>query len=257
MINTISILTFHSLDDSGSAISFPPERFQNIIRELQGKGYQSIGLSEVADWISGKISFHSPTVAITFDDGFENVYHHAFPVLEEAGFRATVFLTTGHCGAQNDWPSQSPGVPILPMLTWQQILEMGRAVFSVQAHTKTHPYLSRLSLTQAQEEIVSSKKDIEDHLGKPVDFFCYPYGDFNQHVYDFVRENFNGACSVQIDVTTAASDVYRLPRIDMYYFSGTTTSVFFISPLFKPYLHLRKILRRVRQLGMSYSYKVE
>lgn len=248
MVKQLLILTFHSLDDSGSAISFPPQQFHRVINDLKEKGYRNYSLKDAVEWLRGEKELDSRGVVITFDDGFQSLYTHAFPVLEEAGFHATLFLTTGYCGKQNNWETQPPGLPVLPILTWDQVVEMSQSVFSIQPHTRTHPYLSRLPLKAAKEEILGSKKDIEDRVGKPVDFFCYPYGDDSEALSELIREHFRGACSVRMGILTRQDDPYNLPRIEMYYFGGTLTSGFLTSPAFTPYLAGRQFLRKIRQL---------
>lgn len=246
MINKIPILTFHSLDSDQSVISFNPARFKKILSVLKEKGYTTISLHDLIDWLDGRKSFQSPVFVLTFDDGFENLYSHAFPVLEEFNYHATIFLTTGYCGLKNDWLSQPADIPAKPILTWDQVKEMSESVFDIQAHTINHPYLSQIPSKVVEEEITGSKKMIEDQTGKSVDFFAYPYGDYNELAYNIVTLNYKGACSVDLNFTTLNSDRYLLERLDMYYFSFWLTTELFLSPLFLPYLWLRRSLRIIK-----------
>lgn len=247
MINKIPILTFHSLDNDGSVISFNPARFKKILTILKSKGYTAISLHDLIEWMDSKQSLESPAFVITFDDGFENLYHHAFPVLEEYGFQATIFLTAGYCGLKNNWHSQPSHIPLKPILTWDQVREMSKTVFDIQAHSINHPYLSQEPSEVVENEITGSKKMIEDKIGKAVDFFAYPYGDYNDLVYKLGSIHYQGACSVDLNFTTVNSDRYLLERIDMYYFSFWATTGLFLSPLFLPYLRLRKTLRAIKR----------
>ncbi|RMF61398.1 MAG: polysaccharide deacetylase family protein [Calditrichaeota bacterium] len=240
------ILTFHSLDTSGSPISFPPDSFLKLILTLKDKKIKVISLSDLVLWLNGEKELHDPCIALTFDDGFENIYHHAFPILEEHQMEATVFLTTNHIGRKNDWKNQPSNIPILPMLNWDQISEMSRSCFSFEAHTKNHPNLSQIPVEQAKEEIEQSKRDIEEHLGKSVEFFCYPYGHYNPKVYEIIKQRFKGACSTEMNFLNRGIDIYLLPRIDMYYFSDEFLFSFFLSPLFRPYIQVRNFLRKIR-----------
>lgn len=145
-------------------------------------------MNQLIQWLSRKISFHSAIVVITFDDGFENIYHQALPILNDLYFQATVFLTTGYCEKKNNWPTKSSDIPILPMLKWKQIKEMASFGFDFQAHTQTHAYLTKLNPEQMKSELSGSKKEIEDRLGKSVDFFAYPFGSFNRGKDVLVRQ---------------------------------------------------------------------
>lgn len=246
MISKIPILTFHSIDTLGSVLSFHPKQFRKILANLRDKGYTSISLYDVCDWIDGRKSFDSPVFVITFDDGFENLYLNAFNILEEYGFRATIFVVSGYCGLKNDWPSQPRNIPIMPILTWEQVNEMSKSVFDIQAHSMHHSFLSQESLETIEKEITGSKKMIEDKTGKPVDFFAYPYGDYNDLAYNIVSANYKGACSVDLSFASINSNRYVLERIDMYYFSSSMTKSLFPSFAFNPYLKLRKFLRHLK-----------
>ena len=148
-----AILTYHSLDDSGSVISTPPALFRRQIEFLAASGIPVTHLDQV---------IRQPgSVAITFDDGFGNVAEHAVPLLEQYGFPATVFVVSQFCGRRNNWPSQPAGaVPVLPLLGWDDLAGMPERV-AIGAHTATHPDLSRLPASQCEEEMNSSRDQIE------------------------------------------------------------------------------------------------
>jgi peptidoglycan/xylan/chitin deacetylase (PgdA/CDA1 family) len=245
MINKILVLTFHSIDNSGSIISVAPFRFRKLLHRLHQRGYQSISFPDVIEWLLGRRVYRSPRVMITFDDGFENLYSQAFPVLIELKYRATLFLTSGYCGKKNNWPGQHPSIPTLSMLTWDHLKEMDQTLFDVQAHTKTHPCLYKLSPEKIKTELMDSKTAIEKRLAKQVDYFAYPYGYFHTDEDTMVRQYFKGACTTHLDFLEPNMDRFLIPRIDMFYFSNKMTSRFFLSPLFVPYLRLRQSLRRL------------
>lgn len=222
-----------------------PTLFESILRKLKERDFRTLLISDVIEWLEGKRVFPERSVVLTFDDGYESLYFRAFPLLEELRFKATVFLTTEYCGKSNNWPTQTSDIPSLSLLKWQQIKEMVQSVFDVQAHTRTHPVLTQLSPECVINELVGSKLDIEDRLGKRVRFFAYPYGRYNNGIYGLVREYFDAACCTSLSFAYLRSDRYLLERVDMYYFSGLLSSNIFWSPLQKPYLYLRKLIRKV------------
>lgn len=244
--NAFPVLTFHSVDNSGSVISVSPRIFRKLINRISEKGYKTLSLAEVVQRIISGKQLPSKHLAITFDDGFENIYKQAFPVLQEKGFCASVFLTTEYCGLKNNWEQQPPEIPILPMLTWAQVKEMSEYSFEFQAHTKSHKHLNQLPLEQAEIEIRESRTEIEDRLGYAADLFAYPYGSTSPEIVQLVKKHFKGAFSVKLDFIYPTSDIFLLPRIDMYYFSKYTTSPFFLSRSFKLYLKTRKFFREIR-----------
>jgi len=244
MVNKwIPVFTYHSIDDSGSVISTSPTKFREQMNHLKQSGFHAIALEEITRCICQNQPFPSGAVAITFDDGFKNVHEVAYPVLKEFGFQATVFLVPGYCGRNNQWNKPGEKIPTLELLDWDEILEMANSGIDFGAHTMTHPHLSRVSLEHAIKEISDSKAIIQTNLGKEVGFFAYPYGQQTQAIQDFVRDEFNGACSTQLNRVNLQSEVHSLPRIEMYYFSENNLFTLFGTHLFSCYVQLRRMLR--------------
>ncbi|MEO6051263.1 MAG: polysaccharide deacetylase family protein, partial [Pyrinomonadaceae bacterium] len=96
----IPILTYHSIDESGSVISTAPDVFRQQMKFLKEANWNVVSLSELACLFLNKTPLKSQTAVLTFDDGFRNFYTTAFPILEEYNFKATVFLVTDYCGKQ-------------------------------------------------------------------------------------------------------------------------------------------------------------
>jgi peptidoglycan/xylan/chitin deacetylase (PgdA/CDA1 family) len=207
-----AILTYHSLDDSGSVISVSPAAFARQMAALTASGVRVVRLPELR-------SAPGPAVALTFDDGFVNFAGVAAPVLSRYGFPATVFLVTDYCGKQNDWPGQWSSVPRLPLMDWPQIRDLSATGFDFGAHTATHPDLSRLDPGRAAEEVAGSKRRIEDALGCKVESFAYPYGGATPEVRRLVAEHFVTGCSTRLGYVTPASPREALERLDVYYLS--------------------------------------
>jgi peptidoglycan/xylan/chitin deacetylase (PgdA/CDA1 family) len=233
------ILTYHSLDESGSVISVRPATFGRQMEALAASGVRVVRLAEVRS---------GPGVALTFDDGFENFTEVAAPVLARYGFPATVFLVTDYCGRQNDWPGQWAGAPRLSLMSWSRIQELSAAGIEFGAHTATHPDLSRLDGERAREEIVTSKRRIEDTTGRAVESFAYPYGAMNVEVRRLVAENFVVGCSTRLGYVRADSPREALARLEVYYLAwpGMFRRLFGVAT--RSYLGLRGVLREWKTL---------
>ncbi|MCP4609840.1 MAG: polysaccharide deacetylase family protein [Planctomycetes bacterium] len=242
----IPILTYHSIDDSGSVISTSPTKFQSQMKYLHDKHFNIISLNEMVKCISERQTVPPKSVVITFDDGFKNFYSTAYPVLKEYGFTATVFLVPGYCGRNNQWDGQPKEIPVMDLLNWEEIREMADNSIDFGAHTMNHADLSRLLAEQAREEIVKSKHAIQKYLKKDVQLFAYPYGRLTDEVKDIIKNNFSAACSVQLDFANLKSDISALPRIDMYYFSKNDFFEYIDTPIFFAYVTFRSILRSIR-----------
>lgn len=243
----IPILTYHSIDESGSVISVSPDKFKRQMEFLKRGGFQTISLKEITECIYNGRDFPKKSIAITFDDGFKNIYSKAFPVLKEFGFTATLFLISGKCGKDNQWDRQTKNIPRLVLLSWDEILEMSDNGIEFGAHTMSHADLSKLSLDKAAEEITRSKSMIQGRLKKDTLFFAYPYGRQSEQIQSIVKDEFSGACSDKMGFTTLKSDIYSLPRIEMYYFSGNNLLSWIETPFFSYYIQWRYVLRSIRE----------
>lgn len=247
-LSRLPILTYHSLDESGSVISVAPALFARQMDRLAAAGYQTLALAEALALLSAGRPFPERRVVLTFDDGYRNVYTHGFPVLQRHGFTATVFLIPDYCGGHNDWPSQPPTVARRPLMSWSEIGELHRHGFEMGAHTLTHPDLTRLSAQAAEQEVGQSKAEIEDRLGTAVTTFAYPYGACDAAAQAAARRHFAGACGTRLGKMHPKSDAYALERVDMYYFKNATLFDALPGRLITPYLKARQVLRDVKTL---------
>jgi peptidoglycan/xylan/chitin deacetylase (PgdA/CDA1 family) len=242
----VPILTYHSIDRSGSLISTSPEKFREQMQFLKDADFNVIPLADLVSSLREVSPLPAKSVAITFDDGLRSVYQEAFPVLQDFGFAATVFLVAEYCGRRNDWNGQLPSIPIMDVSSWDEIQEMSRGGVEFGAHTQSHPDLAALSHENAVREVLGSKATIEDYLGREVRFFAYPCGNRSQAVDTLVRKEFAAACSTELAFVNSASDVFFLPRIDMYYFSRNQLFNRLERPSVSQYLKFRRLLRFVR-----------
>ncbi|MBV8847422.1 MAG: polysaccharide deacetylase family protein [Bryobacterales bacterium] len=205
------ILTYHSLDVSGSVISVDPAVFRQHMSWLAQTGTQVVPLERI---------FESPgAVALTFDDGFRNFYELAFPVLQQYRFPATVFVVTGYCAGKNDWPSQPalPHVPTLPLMNWSELQNLAAAGIDLGSHTINHSRMATLSDADTERELRASQEAIEDRTGKPVMSFAYPYGESTPQIREAVRKRFRVACGTKLAYVSPESDPAELPRLDTFY----------------------------------------
>jgi peptidoglycan/xylan/chitin deacetylase (PgdA/CDA1 family) len=236
------ILAYHSLDDSGSVISVSPQVFAEQMRILHELGMEVVPLSIIREVLGGA-SASKPLVAITFDDGFRNVYERGFRILQRYGFPATIFLVTDYCGKTNDWLGQPNWVKRQPLLGWTEVREMSMAGITFGSHTQTHPDLTMLPPPRVEEELLGSKRKIEDTIGSPVDTFAYPYGVYNDAVRNIVKVYFNLSCSTSLGFVSRQSDLFALERLDMYYLRRPMVFERLLSKEMDLYIHFRRGVR--------------
>ena len=210
----LPILCYHSIDASGSPVSVDPQSFARHIAYLKEKGYQSVSLHEVVEYAQhGRTSVKDP-VCIVFDDGYKNNYTEAFPVLDKAGFTATIFVATDYSGQSNRWDEESTSIPSLPMMSWEEIVEMSRHGIEIGSHTKSHPKLAEIDAARVREELEGSKVELEHHLGKKVEFASYPFGNFNDSVKSLAGSLFKAVVSTRLGKVRPGSDIHALERIN-------------------------------------------
>ena len=202
-----AILTWHSLDESGSPISISPRKFLAQLDALHKAGTAIVPL--------GELLHHDNAVALTFDDGFLNFYEQALPALLERCLPAALFVVNDFVGKHNNWPTQPLGVPQLPLLDWRQILEAKAAGIEIGAHTATHPYLYRLTHSGQQAEIIQAKLELEERLGQPVESFAYPYGASDARSRILVEEHFSRAVTTRFRYAEESAAPFDLPRLDV------------------------------------------
>ncbi|NWG03431.1 MAG: polysaccharide deacetylase family protein [Syntrophaceae bacterium] len=245
MILRLPILTFHALDDLPSVTSFSPELFRFGLSMLHEHGYRTMSLLEAVECLRMKKPFPEKSFVMTFDDGYETVYQVAFPILQNYGMCATIFLTVGKKGNQK-MGERLPSLEGHSMLNWHEIREMKQVGMEFGAHTLTHPDLTRLPRDQMEEEVSESKKIIENILGVPVFCFAYPYGRYNEHVREFVQQHFTCASSDRLGFVTPHSTLYTLERVDAYYLRSDRLFRLMLTRWFSWYIWACSIPRWIR-----------
>jgi len=246
MVNHLPILTFHTLDDLPSVLSFSTAVFQCGMAKLNESGHQTVSLLQAVDCLSQRKPFVNRSIVITFDDGYQTVYEKAFPVLQSYGMSATVFLTVGKRGLMKPM-DRFPSLNGRPMLNWHEIREMQRWGFNFGAHTVTHPDLTHLPLETIATEIYESQKIIEDALGISVPCFAYPYGLYDHPIYELVQARFACACSDRLGLVTMRSNPYTLELVDGYYLRTDHLFDLMLTRWLPWYLRARNLPRRLRR----------
>ena len=244
----IAILTYHSLDESGSPVSIAPRTFEQHLARLRDTGYAVLPLGEALA-VSSAGQSRQPIAALTFDDGYASVYDVAAPLLARFGWRATLFAVSDYLGFDNQWPGQASFVPPAQLLSWPQLEELSHTGWEIGAHTRTHPDLTRLPTEHIEAEVVGGKHVLEDRLGRAVDLFAYPSGRYDQRVRSVVRGHFSAAVTTNMGWASEMSPRDALERIEMWDFARPGAYRLLGSKLMAPYLIACRAARRLRRLG--------
>lgn len=212
-----AILLYHSIDDTGSPISVCLDDFVEHLKFIRKQALSVVSLRELLD-----MSGPSNAVAITFDDGFESVYRLALPRLIAEGFPATIFAVTGFVGLTNAWDRGLKRVPEMPLMTWDELGMATEHGIDIGSHTHRHRDLTRLAPSEIEEEMLESGAEIAARLGVTASSFAYPYGRYDTKVTAIARRHFAVAVTTELRFL-GGDDPATLPRLDCYYFRGSTT----------------------------------
>jgi peptidoglycan/xylan/chitin deacetylase (PgdA/CDA1 family) len=177
--------------------------------------------------------------ALTFDDGFRDFHTAAFPILQQHGFNATMYLPTAFIGETRRVFCPRGSSFLRPLtsdlssnrdcLTWSEVRELHGDGIEFGSHTVTHPKLVELSWPEIESEMVKSKSEIEQRLGATVAAFAYPYA-FPQTDDGYVRSfrqllaDAGYSCCVTTEVgrVKTGDDSYRLKRLPVNALDDTT-----------------------------------
>jgi peptidoglycan/xylan/chitin deacetylase (PgdA/CDA1 family) len=201
----VPILMYHYVrsvdpeqDELGYRLSVTPEVFAEQMAWLDENDYTPITAAHLADCLRGWRDCPERPVVLSFDDGYEDAYTEALPILEAYGFTGTFYVVTEFVGR--------PGY-----MSWEQIRSMHASGMEIGSHSLTHPDLALLDAERARAEITESRELIESELGARVRSFCYPIGSYSPEVAAMVLEaGYTNAVTTYPGVTLDL--LYELPR---------------------------------------------
>jgi peptidoglycan/xylan/chitin deacetylase (PgdA/CDA1 family) len=173
----------------------------------------------------------------------------AAPLLLAHGLPATVFVVPEHVGGRNDWSGRAmPGIPSLPLMSWEAIGRLAADGMSIGAHTRRHRDLTTARGAALEDEVAGCVERIAAVVGTRPRHFAYPYGAVDDVAAAVVRDVFRTACTTELRLVSRDDDRALLPRLDMYYFRATGQLEAWGRPGFRRRLWLRAQGRRVRRL---------
>lgn len=219
-MNPVPILNYHSISSGGTnrflRFTLQPETFAKHMKLISDLGYTPLTIENYAQLVKNSSPLPEKPVIITFDDGFADFYDHAFPILQEFHFPATLFVVTNDIEGTSKW-LKLEGEEDRRMLTWSQVSEIQKAGIECGAHSATHIHLDTAKPTIARQEIIRSKDVLEQKLGSLVHSMAYPYGHYTKAVCHMVVEaGYSAACAVRNAMSHAQDDLFSLARITIY-----------------------------------------
>lgn len=215
----VPILMYHRVLRARSPGRFDTWVLADVLRRqltwLRREGFETITFRELdRPPVPGK-----RRVVLTFDDGTEDAYTTLFPLLQELGQTAVVFLVTGL--RANTWDT-AQGEPEARLLSLPQVREMSAHGVEFGGHTRHHVNFDLVSPAVAREEIAGCKRDLEDWLGVPAVSFAYPYGAVHDHAKRAVAgAGFRWGVATKRGPLRAEEDRYEVRRLAISHRTGT------------------------------------
>jgi peptidoglycan/xylan/chitin deacetylase (PgdA/CDA1 family) len=143
---------------------------------LDEKHYNTITFDDLCSALLNGTSLPPHPIILTFDDGYEDFYTNAFPVLSHFNMKATSFIITGKVGWQG-------------YMRWDEIRRIQfTGLVQFESHTVNHLALDTLSSAQVRQELTDSKSRLEAELQQPVKYLAYPMGRFNSTVVSIAKD---------------------------------------------------------------------
>lgn len=238
-----AILTYHSIDESGSLISISESVFRAQIAWLAKSDVRVVTLDTLM-----RMPSDANAVALTFDDGFVSFGDVAAPLLADHGMPSTLFVVADSAGKTNRWPGRTDrGVPELPLLGWVALGRLREQHVEIGAHTRTHVNLARLTNGRVHEEIVGGAERIRTEIGYTPAVFAYPYGAVSDAAVGLVSSRFSWGCTTEMRSVSGNEARALLPRIDMFYLREPGQLERWGTARFRYHLKLRAGARLVRR----------
>jgi peptidoglycan/xylan/chitin deacetylase (PgdA/CDA1 family) len=196
---------YHSIEytpNKKDKITVSPDAFTRQMKFLHDRKYNVIPLEEAVSYIREKKRPPARTVAITFDDGYENNYKYAYPALKRYHMPATIFIITDKVG-KNDF------------MDWGQINEMSASgIIDIESHTISHAWLKYIDDKKLKDELAGSKEVLEKMTGKKIKFICYPMGGYNEHVKSMAKDaGYEAGFATKPTRLAPSYDVYEIKRV--------------------------------------------
>lgn len=211
----ILVLNYHKVDNMDISLSVLPKDFDRQMKYLKDNNFHTTTPQEMYAALTEGEELPENPVVITFDDGYYDNYKYAYPILKKYGFKGTIFVVTSFL----DRGQQG-------YITWGQAQEMeSSGVINIESHTVTHSSMTEQTDEQLRYEMAESKRDIEQRLGKTVDFIAYPTGTFNLHIASLVKEaGYKGAFTIKYGNVDRASNLFALERVPIFHTEDTYQS---------------------------------
>jgi len=167
-----------------------PGKFQKQIEFLHKQKYKFVTLTELI-----QNYYNDPSaIAITFDDGYKNIFKFGFPILQKYNIPATVFVISSSISNKNNWDANLGWIQY-DHLSPSEISKLIKAGWEIGSHSVNHKSLIGMKLDQIYYELNESKTILENQFKTSVNYFASPFGRTNYQVLEMAKKvGYKGIC---------------------------------------------------------------
>ncbi|MGO9482119.1 MAG: polysaccharide deacetylase family protein [Candidatus Kryptoniota bacterium] len=178
----MAVLAYHKVDDKFE-LGFTNVKPGQFVRQVSSLMRHGIVIGDPTN----QSAMDRTKAYLTFDDGYDSFYRNVVPYLSSIGTKAAVFVISDFIGRENSWDLRLSYAPFVHM-NKNQLREICELGYEIGSHSCSHRDLSRLDHKSSWNELVNSKKKIEEIIGKEIRSLSFPYGRHNRYVVDQARE---------------------------------------------------------------------
>jgi peptidoglycan/xylan/chitin deacetylase (PgdA/CDA1 family) len=214
----LRILTYHRVNDDHPAdrLTVRSRAFQEQMEVLLAAGHPVLSLAAELPALRGAAPLPKGAVTITFDDGYEDNFSVALPILERFGLKATFFVASGYLGTSATLERYRGCCQRDGMLDWEQVSSLRARGHDVGGHGRMHRELATLPRDETVAEVEGCAADIASHAGERPRLFCYPRGSHSALVREIVASHgFEAACTVDPGANPPGSPLFALRRTEI------------------------------------------
>lgn len=188
-----------------------PRQFQRQIEMALATGLTLLPLREYLAQPPPRLNF----AAITFDDAYQSIHEHAFPLLQRLGLRATLFAPSAWLGKMDDWDVNFFNLRFAHMSA-EQVREIAGAGWEIGSHAATHRDLTRLNDAELEDEVTTSRQFLQQLTATPVTSISYPFGNTDARVVTACKQaGYQHGC-VMGRVHAQLEAGFCIPRFGVY-----------------------------------------
>jgi len=236
----IPILMYHRVSDEG-ALAVSLKNFDKQMSILQKRGYRALSLDDLKAYLDGKAIGRDKLFMVTFDDGYEDNFNNAKPILDAYNYRAVIFVATQYIGKVSKFFSSDEDRNHA-MLNAEQLQSLEKSGWDIANHFHSHRPLALLAKEEIEEEIKKSQSILDGIIANKNNIHRYslPRESTSEAVKRVLLEN--GA-----DMIFSSKGIFRgrtyfsaIPRTEIFNYSDENKFLSRLSPIYFSMLKIKE-----------------